>query len=72
MDRLELTKVEIHSVSWEKGGGKRLSGAVAKRKFLGPKLEILLGKEKKDVKSTGGICLCEKFQDSAFKKQIDI
>ena len=47
MDRLELTKVEIHSVSWEKGGGKRLSGAVAKRKFLGPKLEILFGKEKK-------------------------
>ena len=41
MDRLELTKVEIHSVSWEKGGGKRLSGAVAKRKFLGPKLQSL-------------------------------
>ena len=30
INRPELTKVEIHSVSWEEGDRKRLSGAMAK------------------------------------------
>jgi hypothetical protein len=50
--RPELTKVEIHSISWEEGDGKRLSGAMATRKFLGPK-SYCLEKKKKVLKALG-------------------
>ena len=36
--KITITKLVIDSVSWEEGDGKkRLSGAMAARKFLGPK-----------------------------------
>ena len=37
--RPELTKLEIYSVSWEESDEKRLSGAMAKRKCLGPRIQ---------------------------------
>ena len=45
--RPELTKVVIHSISWEEGDETRLSGAMAERKFLGPKRYCM--EMKKDV-----------------------
>ena len=50
--RPELTKLEIHSISWEEGDGKRLSVAMATRKFLGPK-SYSLAKKKKVLKALG-------------------
>ena len=50
--RPELTKVEIHSISWEEGDEKRLSKAMASRKFLGPK-SYCLEKKKKVLKALG-------------------
>ena len=44
--RPELTKVEIHSISWEEVDGKRLSGEMASRKFVGPKCYCLEKKKK--------------------------
>ena len=46
-------KIEkIDSVSWEEGDGKRLSGAMAARKFLGPK-KYSLEKKKEVLKALG-------------------
>ena len=64
--RPEMTKVVIDSVYWEKGNGKRLSGALAKKEISGTKKETF-GKERKNFKSTGGICLCEQFQVSVLE-----
>ena len=53
--RPELTKVEIHSISWEQeeeDDEKRLSKAMASRKFLGPK-SYCLKKKKKVLKALG-------------------
>ena len=50
--RPELTKLEIYSVSWEEGDGKRLSVAMAKKKFLGPK-SYSLAKKQKVLKALG-------------------
>ena len=53
--RPELTKVEIHSISWEQwegGDEKRLSKAMASRKFLGPK-SYCLEQKKKILKALG-------------------
>ena len=36
--RPEVKKVVVHSVRWEKGEERRLSEAMAKKKFLGPKM----------------------------------
>ena len=44
--RPELTKLEIYSVSWEEVDEKRLSRAMAMRKFLGPKSYCLAKKKK--------------------------
>ena len=53
----EMTKVVIDSVYWEKGNGKRLSGAMAKRKFLGPKRNRL-EKKRKILKALGAsVCI---------------
>ena len=52
INRPELTKVEIHSISWEEDDRKRLSGAMAKKKFLGPK-SYSLEKKKKVLKALG-------------------
>ena len=55
--RPEMTKVVIDSVYWEKGNGKRLSGAMAKRKFLGPKRKRL-EKKRKILKALGAsVCV---------------
>ena len=50
--RPELTKVEIYSVSWEEGDETKLSGAMAKRKFLGPK-RYCMEKKKEVLKALG-------------------
>ena len=50
--RPEMKKVVIDSVYWEEGNGKRLSRAMAKRKFLGPKRKRL-EKKKKILKALG-------------------
>ena len=50
--RPKLTKLKIYSVSWEEGDGKRLSGAMAKGKFLGPK-SYSLEKKKKMLEALG-------------------
>ena len=53
--RPELTKVEIHSITWEQleeDDEKRLSKAMASRKFLGPK-SYCLEKKKKVLKALG-------------------
>ena len=53
--RPELTKVEIHSITWEQleeDDEKRLSKAMASRKFLGPK-SYCLKKKKKVLKALG-------------------
>ena len=50
--RPELTKVEIHSISWEEGDGKRISGEMASRKFVGPK-SYCLEKKKEVLKALG-------------------
>ena len=44
--RPKLTKLKIYSVSWEEGDGKRLSVAMAKKQFLGPKSSSLAKKQK--------------------------
>ena len=55
--RPELTKLEIYSVSWEESDEKRLSGAMAKMKFLGPKRKRL-EKKKKVLKALGAsVCI---------------
>ena len=49
--------MEIHSVSWEEGDGKRLSVAMATRKFLGPK-SYCMEKKKKVLKAPGAsVCV---------------
>ena len=68
--RPKLTKLKIYSVSWEEHDGKRLSVAIAKKQFLGPKSSSL-AKKTKSVKSTGSIRSCEKYQNSVFKKNTD-
>ena len=50
--RPELTKLKIYSVSWEEGDGKRLSVAMAKKQFLGPK-SYSLAKKQKVLKALG-------------------
>ena len=53
--RPELTKVEIHSISWEQweeDDEKRLSKTMASRKFLGPK-SYCVKKKKKVLKALG-------------------
>ena len=50
--RPKLTKLEIYSVSWEEGDGKRLSVAMAKKQFLGPK-SYSLAKKQKVLKALG-------------------
>ena len=50
--RPELTKVVIHSISWEEGDETRLSGAMAERKFLGPK-RYCMEKKKEVLKELG-------------------
>ena len=57
----EMTKVVIDSVYWEKGNGKRLSGAMAKRKFLGPKRKRL-EKKKKVLKALGASVCVKNFR----------
>ena len=47
--RPELTKIEIHSISWDEG---KLSVAMSTRKFLGPK-SYHLAKEKRVLKALG-------------------
>ena len=50
--RPKLTKLKIYSVSWEEGDGKRLSVAMAKKQFLGPK-SYSLAKKQKVLKALG-------------------
>ena len=59
--RPEMTKVVIDSVYWEEDNGKILSGAMAKRKFLGPK-RIRLEKKKKILKALGASVFVKKFR----------
>ena len=59
--RPEMTKVVIDSVYWEEDNGKILSGAMAKRKFLGPK-RIRLEKKKKILKALGASVCVKKFR----------
>ena len=59
--RPEVTKVEIDSVYWEEGNGKRLSGAMAKMKFLGPKRKRL-EKKKKILKALGASVCVKNFR----------
>ena len=47
-----MTKLEIYSVSWEERDGKRLSVAMAKKQFLGPK-SYSLAKKQKVLKALG-------------------
>ena len=50
--KITITKLVIDSVSWEEGDEKRLSGAMAARKFLGPK-KYSLEKKKEVLKALG-------------------
>ena len=60
--RPEMTKVVIDSVYWEEeDNGKILSGAMAKRKFLGPK-RIRMEKKKKILKALGASVCVKKFR----------
>ena len=62
--RPELTKVEIHSISWEQwegGDEKRLSKAMASRKFLGPKRKRL-EKKGKFLKALGASVCANDFK----------
>ena len=59
--RPEMTKVVINSVYWEEGNGKRLSGAMAKRKFLGPKRKRL-EKKKKMLKALGASVQVKRYE----------
>ena len=59
--RPELTKVVIDSVYWEEDNGKRLSGAMAKRKFLGPKRNCL-EKKRKMLKALGASVCVKNFR----------
>ena len=59
--RPELTKVEIHSISWEQweeGDEKRLSESMALRKFLGP-MDCM--EKKRQVLKALGASVCVKF-----------
>ena len=59
--RPELTKLEIHSISWEQceeDDESRLSKAMASRKFLGPK-SYCLEKKKKVLKALGASVLVQ-------------
>ena len=51
----------IDSVYWEEDNGKLLSGAIAKRKFLGPK-RIRLEKKKKILKALGASVCVKNFR----------
>ena len=66
--RPELTKVEIHSVSW-KGDGESLSGAMAKKKFLGPK-RYCLEKKKKVLKALGASVHVKNFRIQYSRKRM--
>ena len=50
--KITITKLVIDSVSWEEGDEKRLSEAMAARKFLGPK-KCSLEKKKEVLKALG-------------------
>ena len=51
-NKITITKLVIDSVSWEEGDEKRLSEAMAARKFLGPK-KCSLEKKKEVLKELG-------------------
>ena len=67
--RPELTKVEIHSVSWEEGDGKRLSGAMATRKFVGPK-SYCMAKKKRVLKALGASVNVKNFRIQYSRKRM--
>ena len=63
--RPEMTKVVIDSVYWEEEeNGKILSGAMAKRKFLGPK-SYCLAKKRKVLKALGASVCVKNFRKGA-------
>ena len=70
--RPELTKVKIHSISWEQwegGDEKRLSKAMASRKFLGPK-SYCLKKKKKVLKALGASVHVKNFRIQYSRKRM--
>ena len=69
--RPEMKKVVIDSVYWEKGNEKRLSGAMVKRKFLGPKRKRL-EKKGKILKALGAFVCVNNFKYQCWNDTLTI